>query len=143
MQHTNPSDKEIVELLSNTKTIAMIGASSNPEKTSHGIMNKLQSIGYRVIPVNPNETEILGEKCYASLLDIPIQIDIVDVFRKAETTVPIAEEAVKIKAKALWLQSGIINEETATIAKQGGLWMIMDECIAVMHAVLKVPGQAK
>ena len=142
MQHINPSDKEVFELLSNTKTIAMIGASSNPEKTSHGIMKKLQSVGYRVIPVNPNETEILGEKCYASLLDIPEQIDLVDVFRKAETTVPIAEEAIKIKAKALWLQSGIVNEETAAIAKKGGLMMIMDECIAVMHAVLKVPNHS-
>ena len=143
MQHINPSDKVVFNLLVNTKTIAMVGASSNPEKTSHGIMKKLQSVGYRVIPVNPNEKEILGEACYASLLDIPEQIDIVDVFRKAETTVSIAEEAVKIKAKALWLQSGIINEETAAIAKQGGLLMIMDECIAVMHAVLKVPSRAK
>src|SRR5580698_4423302 len=138
MQHINPRDEEVFNLLVNAKTIAMVGASSNPEKTSHGIMKKLQSVGYRVIPVNPNEKEVLGEKCYASLLDISEQIDIVDVFRKAETTVPIAEEAIKIKAKALWLQSGIINEETAAIAKQGGLLMIMDECIAVMHAVLKV-----
>ncbi len=141
MQHINPSDDEVFNLLVNTKTIAMVGASSNPEKTSHGIMKKLQSVGYRVIPVNPNEKEILGEVCYASLLDIPEQIDIVDVFRKAETTVPIAEEAVKIKTKALWLQAGIINEETAAIAKQSGLLMIMDECIAVMHAVLKVPNR--
>ena len=142
MQHINPGNKELYELLDTAKTIAMIGASSNPEKTSHGIMKKLQAVGYRVIPVNPNETEILGEKCYASLLDIPIQIDIVDVFRKAETTVPIAEEAVKIKAKALWLQSGIVNEETATIAKKGGLIVIMDECIAVMHTILKIPNRA-
>lgn len=142
MQHINPSDKEVFNLLVNTKTIAMVGASSNPEKTSHGIMKKLQSVGYRVIPVNPNEKEILGEVCYASILDIPEQIDLVDVFRKAETTVPIAEEAIKIKAKALWLQSGIINEETASIAKQGGLLMIMDECIAVMHALLKVPNHS-
>lgn len=142
MQHINPGNKELYELLANAKTIAMIGASSNPEKTSHGIMKKLQSVGYLVIPVNPNETEILGEKCYASLLDIPIQVDIVDVFRKAETTVPIAEEAVKIKAKALWLQSGIINEETAAIAKKGGLVVVMDECIAVMHAILKIPNHA-
>ena len=141
MQHINPSDKEIYKLLVNTKTIAMIGASVNPEKTSHGIMKKLQSVGYRVIPVNPNETEILGEKCYASLQDIPIKIDLVNVFRKAETTVPIASEAIKIHAKALWLQLGIINEETATIAKQGGLIVVMDLCIAVMHAILKVPNK--
>jgi predicted CoA-binding protein len=141
MQHTNPSDKEIYELLVSTKTIAMVGASSNPERTSHGIMKKLQSVGYRVIPVNPNETEILGEKCYATLQDIPVKIDLVNVFRKAETTVPIASEAVNIKAKALWLQLGIINEETAVIAKQGGLTVVMDLCIAVMHAILKVPNK--
>ncbi|HXD91794.1 MAG TPA: CoA-binding protein [Bacteroidia bacterium] len=141
MQHINPSDKEIYELLVNTKTIAMIGASANPEKTSHGIMKKLQSVGYRVIPVNPNETEILGEKCYASLQDIPVKIDLVNVFRKAETTVPIASEAINIHAKALWLQLGIVNEETAAIAKKGGLIVVMDACIAVMHAILKVPNK--
>ena len=141
MQHINPSDKEIYNLLVNTKTIAMIGASSNPEKTSHGIMKKLQSVGYRVIPVNPNETEILGEKCYASLQDIPVKIDLVNVFRKAETTVPIASEAINIHAKALWLQLGITNEETAAIAKRGGLIVVMDSCIAVMHAILKVPNK--
>jgi predicted CoA-binding protein len=141
MQYINPSDKEIYELLVNTKTIAMIGASSNPERTSHGIMKKLQSVGYRVIPVNPSETEILGEKCYDTLQDIPVKIDLVNVFRKAETTVPIASEAINIHAKSLWLQLGIINEETAAIAKQGGLIMIMDSCIAVMHAILKVPNK--
>jgi predicted CoA-binding protein len=141
MRHINPSDKEIYELLVTTKTIAMIGASSNPERTSHGIMKKLQSVGYRVIPVNPNEAEILGEKCYASLKDIPVKIDLVNVFRKAETTVPIASEAINIHAKALWLQLGIVNEETAAIAKQGGLTVVMDSCIAVMHAILKVPNK--
>ena len=141
MPHINPSDKEIYALLVNTKTIAMVGASSNPERTSHGIMKKLQSVGYNVIPVNPNETEILGEKCYASLKDIPIKIDLVNVFRRAETTIPIASEAINIDAKAIWLQLGIINEETATIAKQGGLTVIMDACIAVMHAILKVPNK--
>ena len=141
MQHINPTDKEIYQLLVDTKTIAMIGASANPEKTSHGIMHKLQSVGYRVIPVNPNETEILGEKCYASLSAIPVKVDLVNVFRKAETTAPIAHEAVKIKAKYLWLQLGIINEETAIIAKQGGVTVVMDACIAVMHAILKVPNK--
>ncbi|MEO8761446.1 MAG: CoA-binding protein [Bacteroidia bacterium] len=139
MNHQNPTDKEIYELLSNTKTIAMVGASANPDKTSHGIMKKLQSVGYKVIPVNPNETEVLGEKCYASLSDIPVKIDLVNVFRRAETTPPLAHEAIKIKAKALWLQLGIVNEETASIAKKGELIMIMDSCIAVMHAILKVP----
>ena len=143
MNHINPSDEEIYKILSEAKTIAMVGASNNPEKTSHGIMKKLQSVGYRVIPVNPNETEVLGEKCYASLLDIPERIDIVDVFRRAETTTPLAREAVQINAKVFWLQLGIINEEAAEIAKQGGLTVVMDACIAVMHAILKVPDVQK
>jgi len=141
VNHINPTDKEIYELLVNTKTIAMVGASANPERTSYGIMKKLQSVGYKVIPVNPNETEILGSTCYASLSDIPGNIDMVNVFRRAETTEPIAHEAVKIKAKSLWLQLGIVNEETAIMAKQGGLIMVMDSCIAVMHAILKVPNK--
>ncbi len=141
MNYTNPTDKELYQLLVVTKTIAIVGASSNADRTSHNIMKRLQSAGYRVIPVNPNEKEILGEKCYATLSEIPEKIDMVNVFRKAETTVPIAHEAVKIAAKSMWLQLGIINEETAIIAKKGGLTMIMDSCIAVMHAILKVPNK--
>ncbi len=97
----------------------MVGASGNPEKASHGIMRKLQSVGYQVIPVNPRETEILGEQSYASLTDIPEPIDIVDVFRRAEDTPAIADEAVKIGAKALWLQTGIANDDAAARAAPG------------------------
>ena len=107
MAHTNPSDAELKQLLTDATTIAMVGASSNPDKASHGIMRKLQSVGYRVIPVNPRETEILGERSYPSLIDVPERIDIVDVFRRAEDTPGIADEAVTIGAKALWLQTGI------------------------------------
>ena len=141
MSHTNPTDQQVFELLRNTHTIALVGASANPERTSYGIMKKLQEVGYRVIPVNPNEKEILGEICYASLLDIPESIDLVNVFRKAETTVPLATEAIQIKAKAIWLQVGIRNEETASIAASAGLMVVMDSCIAVMHAILKVPNK--
>ena len=91
----------------------MVGASSNPDKASHGIMQKLQRAGYNVIPVNPRETEVLGERAYASLVDIPERVDIVDVFRRAEDTPAIADEAVTIGAKALWLQTGIANEDAA------------------------------
>ena len=131
MAHSNPTDQELTELLADAPIIAMVGASSNPEKDSHGIMRKLQSAGYRVIPVNPKETEVLGERAYASLVDIPDRVDIVDVFRRAEDTPPIADAAVKIGAKALWLQSGISNEETAARAKAGGLMVVMDTCIGV------------
>lgn len=137
--HVNPSDDELRQLLTEAKTVAMVGASSNPEKSSHGIMRKLQGAGYRVIPVNPKETEVLGEKAYARLGDIPDKVDIVDVFRRAEDTPPIADSAVAIGARALWLQSGISNEETAARATAGGLIVVMDTCIGVMHSMLRVP----
>jgi predicted CoA-binding protein len=137
--HTNPSDAELKELMSKASTIAVVGASSNPERPSNGIMRKLLSVGYHVIPVNPHETEVLGERAYASLSDVPMPVDIVDVFRRPEHTPSIADEAVKIGAKALWLQSGITNEEAAMQAKAGGLMVVMDTCLGTMHAVLRVP----
>jgi len=138
MAHANPSDTELTQLLIDATTIAMVGASSNPEKASHGIMRKLQSVGYRVIPVNPRETEILGERSYPSLVDVPERIDIVDVFRRAEDTPGIADEAVTIGAKALWLQSGIVSEDAAARAKAGGLIVVMDACIGATHSLLRV-----
>src|SRR6266705_2867229 len=117
MAYQNPSDQALKQLLSDATTIAMVGASSNPDKASHGIMQKLQRAGYRVIPVNPKETEILGERSYPSLVDVPERIDLVDVFRRAEDTPAIADEAVTSGAKALWLQTGIVNEEAAERAK--------------------------
>src|SRR3981081_4347310 len=100
MAHSNPSDPELKQLLTDATTIAMVGASSNPDKASHGIMQKLQSVGYRVIPVNPSETEVLGERSYPSLIDVPERIDIVDVFRRAEDTPGIADEEGTRAAKA-------------------------------------------
>jgi hypothetical protein len=117
----------------------MVGASSNPERSAYGIMQKLQRAGYRVIPVNPRETEVLGEHAYASLADVPVPIDIVDVFRRAEDTPGIADEAVKVGAKALWLQSGISNDEAAARAEHGGLLAVMDACIGTLHSLLRVP----
>jgi predicted CoA-binding protein len=139
MAHTNPGDEDLRELLTSATTIAIVGASGNPDKASHGIMRKLQHAGYKVIPVNPREPEILGERSYPSLLDIPARIDIVDVFRRAEDTPSIADDAVKIGAKALWLQSGISNEETARRAEAGGLRVVMDACIGATHAMLRIP----
>src|SRR2546423_8197820 len=138
MAHGNPSDQELTQLLTDAATIAMVGASSNPDKASHGIMRKLQRAGYRVIPVNPKETEILGERSYASLLDIPERIDIVDVFRRAEDTPGIADEAVTIGAKVLWLQTGIVNEDAAERATKGGLTVVMVACIGATHNLLRV-----
>ena len=135
---TTLSDPDLFALLTNATTIAVVGASSRPERPSHGIMRKLQRVGYRVIPVNPNETSVLGEKAYASLDDVPERVDIVDVFRRSESTPAIAEAAVRIGAKALWLQSGIVNEQAAAIATAGGVPVVMDACLGVMHAVLGV-----
>jgi len=139
MAHANPSDQELRQLLADATVIAMVGASSDPDKASNGIMRKLQHVGYRVIPVNPTETEILGERSYPSLLDVPERIDIVDVFRRAEDTPGIADDAVTIGAKALWLQTGIVNEEAAERAAKGGLTVVMDACIGATHSLLRVP----
>ena len=143
MAHRNPPDQDLTQLLTGASTIAMVGASSNPERASYGIMRKLQQVGYRVIPINPRETEILGERAYPSLADVPGKIDIVDVFRRAEETPPIADEAVKVGAKALWLQTGIANEEAAARAEAGGLTVVMDACIGSMHAMLQVPKKGR
>jgi predicted CoA-binding protein len=139
MPHQNPSDEQLRTLLTEARTIAMVGASSSPDKPSHGIMKKMLAAGYRVIPVNPRETEVLGQKAFASLRDIPEKIDIVDVFRRAEDTPPIADDAVAIGARAIWLQSGISNDETARRAQAGGIMAIMDACIGVEHALLRIP----
>ena len=139
--HTNPPDADLKALLTQATTIAIVGASSNPERSSHGIMRRLQSLGYRVIPVNPREREVLGEHAYGTLAEIPEPVDIVDVFRRGEETPSIADAAVGIGAKALWLQSGISNEEAAARAKGGGLLVVMDACIAVEHSMLRVPAK--
>ncbi|MFI5178166.1 MAG: CoA-binding protein [Vicinamibacterales bacterium] len=139
MSHSNPPDAQLKQLLTDATTIAVVGASSNPDKSSYGIMQRLQQVGYRVVPVNPRENEVLGERAYDTLADVPVPIDIVDVFRRAEDTPPIADEAVKVGAKALWLQSGIVSEDAAARAKAGGLTVVMDACIGTMHALLRVP----
>ena len=139
MPHENPPDEEMRRLLTAARTIAVVGASSRPDRPSHGIFGRLLAAGYRVIPVNPNESVVQGQKAYASLRDIPEAVDIVDVFRRPEHTPQLADEAVAIGAKVLWLQSGIWNEEAAERARAGGLVVVMDECIGVAHSRLRVP----
>jgi len=143
MAFSNPPDSELAALLASASTIAMVGASSNPEKTSHGIMQRLQNVGYHVVPINPRETEVLGERAYPSLADVKEPIDIVDVFRRSEDTPAIADEAVNVGAKALWLQSGIANDEAAARAEAGGLLAVMDTCIAATHSLLQVPPKVR
>jgi uncharacterized protein len=127
---------DISELLKSSRTIAVVGLSSNSLRPSYGVSAYMQRSGYRIIPVNPVEKEILGEKCYASLQDIPEPVDIVDVFRNPEAAVPIARDAVAIGAKCLWLQEGVINQEAADIAAAAGLSVVMDHCILKKHREL-------
>lgn len=136
MAFENPSREHIKELLANAGNIAVVGLSDKPDRTSYMVSAAMQSRGYRIIPVNPNADEILGEKCYASLSDIPEPVDIVNVFRRADQVVPVAEEAVKIGAKVFWLQLEIVNEEAARIASEAGVEVIMDRCIKVEDAIL-------
>jgi predicted CoA-binding protein len=143
MPHANPSDQDLRQLLTDATTIAMVGASSNPDKPSYGIMQRLQKAGYRVIPVNPKETDVLGERSYPSLLDVPERVDIVDVFRRSEDTPSIAADAVTIGAKALWLQTGIENEEAAEKAQAGGLMAVMNACIGVAVSRLRIPVKSR
>ena len=136
MPHSNPSDQEVTRLLTDATTIAVVGASSNPDKESHGIMQKLQRTGYRVIPVNPRYPEILGEKCYPSVREVPEKIDIVDVFRKSADVLPIAEDAIAVRAKVLWQQLGVRNEAAAARARAAGLEAVMDRCVKIEHGRL-------
>ncbi|MEX2460887.1 MAG: CoA-binding protein [Paenibacillaceae bacterium] len=136
MGFENPTREEIKQLLENTKIIAVVGLSDNPDRTSYLVSEAIQNKGYRIIPVNPNAEQILGEKCYASLAEIPHKIDIVNVFRRSEYTVPIAKEAIQVKAKVLWLQLGVYNEEAALLASEQGITVIMDRCIKVEDSIL-------
>ncbi|HEY4978692.1 MAG TPA: CoA-binding protein [Candidatus Acidoferrum sp.] len=129
----NKSTDPIADILRQSKTIAVVGLSSNPARPSFGVAQYLQSAGYRIIPVNPNETEVLGEKSYGRLEDIPESVDIVDVFRRAQDVPPIAESAIKIGAKALWLQQGIENSAASEKARTAGLLAIEDACLLVEH----------
>jgi len=127
------TDAKLRDLLKSTRTIALVGASPKPNRASYGVMAFLQQSGYRVIPVNPVAagTTILGETVVATLADIKEPVDMVDVFRRADETPEVADEAVAIGAKSLWLQLGIANDETARIAIAGGLDVVMDRCTAI------------
>jgi uncharacterized protein len=121
------------EILKTSRTIAIVGLSSRQHRPSYGVAQYLQSAGYRIIPVNPNETEILGEKCYARLEDVPERVDIVDIFRRSEFVPPIVESAIRIGARGVWMQEGVIHAEAAERARSAGLFVIMDTCILKEH----------
>jgi len=121
------------DLLKTSKIIAVVGLSSRRHRPSYGVAEYLKSAGYRVIPVNPAETEILGEKCYARLEDIPEHVDIVDIFRRSEFVPEIVESAIRIGARGVWMQEGVIHPEAAERARRAGLFVIMNACILKEH----------
>jgi predicted CoA-binding protein len=123
----------IYELLSRVKTIAVVGLSDSPMRPSHGVSAYMQSQGYRIVPVNPQIAEALGETAYPSLLEVPERIDLVDVFRRAEYVDEIVEQAIRLKVPAIWLQEDVINERAAERARQAGLFVVMDRCILKEH----------
>jgi uncharacterized protein len=129
----DPAADPILEILKKHKTIAVVGLSSNPGRPSYGVTEYMQSAGYRIIPVNPNETEVLGEKSYARLEDVPEKIEIVDVFRRAEHVPPVVESAIRVGAKVVWMQLGIEHAVAAERARAAGLIVVEDACILVEH----------
>jgi len=133
---TRPPIDELRRIYAETKTIAVVGASPDPTKYANVVPEYLRSQGYRIIPVNPGHDEILGEKAYPTLLDIPEPVDVVEVFRPAEDAPEVATNAAAIGAKVLWLQLGIVSEEAGQIALDAGMTVVMDRCMGQMHAVL-------
>ena len=127
------SDKELRDILLSTKTIASVGLSGNQEKESYWIVSYLKDQGYRIFPVNPTATEILGEKAYPDLESVPEKIDVVQVFRKPEDVPPVVEAAIKAGAKVVWMQEGIVNEEAGQKAREAGLQVVMDACMRATH----------
>lgn len=126
-------DQMMQEILESTETIASVGLSGNEEKESHWVGVYLQGEGYRVIPVNPTTDKILGEKSYPDLESIPEKIDVVQIFRRPEDVPPVVESAIKIGAKVVWMQEGIVNEEAAQMAREAGLQVVMDACMRATH----------
>lgn len=129
----NPSDDSIRTILATPKIIAVVGCSPDPDRDSHRIAALLQAKGHRVIPVNPTSKEILGERCYASVREIPEKVDMVDVFRRPEFVDTIADDAIAVGAKILWLQLDVINESAARKAQQAGITVVMDRCPAIEY----------
>jgi hypothetical protein len=125
--------ERITELLKTAKTIAVVGLTDNPLRPSCGVSHYMLSRGYRIIPVNPNITEWMGEKAYASLLEVPEKIDIVNVFRRSSAVPEVVEQAIQIKAPTIWMQEGVVHEEEAEKARQAGIFVVMDLCILKEH----------
>ena len=133
----NPNPEEIRELLRGARNIAVVGLSDKPHRTSHAIARAMQGLGYRIFPVNPTlKDPVLGEKVYSSVAEIKDQIDIVNVFRRSQTVMPVAEDAVEAGAHAIWMQLGVVNLDARDYAAEHGLFVVVDRCIKVDHASL-------
>ncbi len=130
----NPEDEEIRGILENNRTIAVVGLSTNPDKDSHRVARYLKEQGYQIVPVNPKNEEILGEKCYASLKEIPFSVDIVDIFRKIEAIPAVVDEAIATGAKVVWMQLGLAENQSAHKARSAGLQVVMNKCIKIEHS---------
>ncbi|HEX9097803.1 MAG TPA: CoA-binding protein [Candidatus Dormibacteraeota bacterium] len=126
---SDPADK----ILRSARTVAVVGLSANPRRPSHGVARYLQRAGYRIIPVNPNVTEVLGERAYATLSELPGPVDVVEVFRRSEFAGAIVDEAIAIGARAVWLQDGVVDEAAAERARAAGLDVVMDDCMMRRH----------
>jgi predicted CoA-binding protein len=124
----------IAEILKNYRVVAVVGLSDKPARPSYQVAQYLQQHGYRIIPVNPGRREILGEKCYPSLKDIPFPVEVVDIFRNVEAIPAIVEEAIQLGAKAVWMQLDLVEPESAQKARDAGLQVVMDRCLKVEHA---------
>ncbi len=118
-----------VEILSQSRVIAVVGASSDPQRPAYKVPRTVMTYGYTVIPVNPNEKEVLGQKAYARLSDVPVKVDVVNIFRRSENVPPVVDEAIEIGAGAIWMQLGVKNEEAAARARARGIDVVMDRCI--------------
>jgi uncharacterized protein len=130
-----PQSDPIVQLLKNSKTIAVVGLSDDPMRPSNSVSAYMQRQGYRIIPVNPQLNACLGEKAYATLLDVPEKIDIVNIFRRPEFVPEIVDQAIQLKVPAVWMQQGVIHEKAAQKARQSGIFVVMDQCILVEHQI--------
>ena len=131
----------IKDILTGNRIVAMVGLSDNPQRASYGVAHYLIDHGYMVIPVNPMYTEIQEQKCYPDLLAIPQKVDIVDIFRKSEEVMPFVDDAIKINAKVVWMQLGVVNEEAAVRARNAGLEVVMDTCIMAQHHSMTSGGE--
>ena len=131
-----PKAEKIAELLRSAKTIAVVGLSNNPARTSNGVSAYMQSQGYRIIPVNPAISEALGEKAYPTLSEVPEKIDIVNVFRRSEYVPEVVEEAIRVGVPAIWMQEGVVHEAAAEKARQAGIFVVMNRCILKEHGRL-------